>query len=275
MLIELGFRDQIVGVGRYDPIDLPDARVVGDSLQIDYESLVAVRPTHVLIQPERNTGVPDRLAELAARNGWLIGTVRIDTVDDALDALHDPDMPARGVGAVVGARDAARQLRLDVEAKLDALRAWSGGLETRPRVMMVFRTEPLGVVGTDTFLDEMLRAAGGVNAFEDAYYVNVDHERVLAARPDVILLLTSPKEYTDAQIDTWRGTLADIDVPAIAEGRVEVLRHPLAKIPSSSVARITAEIARRLHPTHDAAIDTAEAATADETPTTVSTIGVK
>ncbi|MBI1372909.1 MAG: ABC transporter substrate-binding protein [Phycisphaera sp.] len=257
MLIELGFRDQIVGVGRYDPIDLPGVRVVGDSVHLDYEKLAAARPTHVFLQPERGVGVPERLTELAEHHHWAVGTVQIDTVDDALRALYDPARPDACIGGYLDVSDAAAALRTRIEARLAGLRAWSAGLADadRPRVLIVFRTDPLGVVGRHTFLDDMLTTAGGVNAIDAGYYISVDRERVLAASPDVVLLLTSPGEYTDAQLDAWRATMKALDIPAAKSDRIEVLRDPLAKIPSTSVATIAAEIARRLHPSRVKAID--------------------
>jgi len=259
MLIELGFRDEIVGIGRYDPIDLPGVDVVGDSVHMDYEKLVAARPTHVLLQPERSVGLPQRLVELGERHAWTIGRVHIDTVDDVLRVLYDPANPRVSVGGYIDEQEAAAGLRSRIETQLAQLRAWSDtlGQDDRPRVLIAFRTEPLGVVGRDTFLDEMLRLAGGVNAIEAGYYLNADRERVLAAQPDVIMLMTSPAEYTEAQVSGWRDAMKELDVPAGRTGRIVVIRDALAKVPSTSVARIAAEMARRLHPDRVEAIDRA------------------
>ena len=71
ILKDLGYEAQIVGRHAYDLVLDPKVPSCGELGTIDYETLIRVRPTHVFIQWGARE-LPERLAELAAANDWVV-----------------------------------------------------------------------------------------------------------------------------------------------------------------------------------------------------------
>ncbi len=80
-LIDFGVEDKIVGRSAWCASLDPAIPVAGDLYDIDYERLIRLEPTHVLVQPP-STGLDPTLQRLAAERGWIIGRWRFDTIDD-------------------------------------------------------------------------------------------------------------------------------------------------------------------------------------------------
>src|SRR6185295_13363238 len=87
------------------------------------------------------------------------------------------------------------------------------------------RLSDITIAGPGTFLDELLRRAGGVNAFADSklLWPQVGMEDLVARSPDVILeLRTDPVSPSAAATlrDDWRRLSR---LPAVRNGRVQVI----------------------------------------------------
>ena len=78
-LVDFGLARRIVGRSPFCDF-LDDAvPIVGDLRNINYERLIELAPTHVLVQAEPE----EKLLALAAERGWRIGRWgTIDTIDD-------------------------------------------------------------------------------------------------------------------------------------------------------------------------------------------------
>ncbi|MFA7237255.1 MAG: ABC transporter substrate-binding protein [Phycisphaeraceae bacterium] len=251
MLIDLGLSGDIVGGGRFDPVLPKGAAVVGDLRQLDYEKLLAMRPTLILRQPERND-VPDRLPELAKQYGWRVYAWRIDTMEDLYRVLCEG---ADNMGAVVGREKEAATLAAKVRGRFAALRRATEGME-RPRVLLLVGvSSTFTAVGPGTVLDEMLDAAGGVNVMSDAKvtYPVLDREDVLLRRPDVVVTIEGREGATGAIEPT--GGLAGLDIPAVKNHRVMQMSDPVALLPSTSGPRVAVKLAKLLHPSQAEAFE--------------------
>lgn len=96
----------------------------------------------------------------------------------------------RGVAAAFGRNEVGEQLVASLEKDLDEAGKLVAATPERPRVMFIYARGQgtLNVAGKKTAADEMIRLAGGVNAFEYDNYKPLSAESVVAAAPDVILL---------------------------------------------------------------------------------------
>jgi cobalamin transport system substrate-binding protein len=249
MIIDLGKADKIVGLGRYDPtLDAATppikAEVVGDLFNLDYEKLLAVKPTDIFLQPAAATGVPDKLQEMAKQQHWRVHVYRLETIASVKGALFDGS--GQGVGSALGVPDAAVDLRLKIENQLAAIAAHT--LDSpAPKTLVLVSADPLTAVGPGTFLDELLNIAGGRNAIEDRgnLYPVLDKEKLVALNPDVIVIVRATTGDAPAQLPE---SLAGLDIAAVKDNRVLWLIDPQAMLPSSSMPRIGAELAGLLHP---------------------------
>jgi len=253
IIIDLGKGETIVGVGQYDPA-ADRYPVVGDLYQTDYEKLLAVEPTDLFLQPAAD-GVPTKLRRLAAERGWRIHSYQIETIRDVKRAIYDGS--GRGIGMALGASFEAIDLIDRIDAQLLAI-GEAVVAERAPRTLVLVGLNPITAAGRETFLHEMLLLAGGVNAVTepDNRYPVLDKETLLAMKPEAIVIADAGN--ADAPLDL-PGWLTAMEVPAVTNERVLVLSDPHVLLPSSTVPRITAKLAKLLHPDLAGTIDQAMA----------------
>ncbi|NIH80050.1 cobalamin-binding protein [Amycolatopsis viridis] len=142
------------------------------------------------------------------------------TLPEVLDCL-------RQVGEVLGVPEVAHERHRDLEARLDAVRAKTGH-RNRPRVAAIEWLDPVWPAGH--WVPEQILAAGGepLLAVPGEHTHAVDWSAVVAARPDVLLLLPCglPPDRTETELDLLTTRPGWADLPAVRSGRVWVLDGP-------------------------------------------------
>ncbi len=270
MLLDLHMEGDIVGKAEYDTSAPAKVRVVGNFQDINVEALLSTKPTMVLMMTGAS-GVPKVLSDLADKKRFTLYAYRYpDTIDEALDILHDPEADQYkaasqpDLATVLGDPVAAIRLRRTIDLQIQAVRDVVQGL-AKPRVLAAFSTAPLMASGAKTVNDELIQIAGGVNAAGTAKISapTYDREKLIALAPDVILLLSpgapalGPLE-TDARLESLRG----VNIPAVTNKRIILLGDSLVLLPSTNVARAAADFAKAIHPDKAKQIDEAMAAAA-------------
>ncbi|MEM9414531.1 MAG: ABC transporter substrate-binding protein [Planctomycetota bacterium] len=249
MVVDMGQQDRLVGVAQHDDASfgLP---VCGNYLDPDIEFILSLEPDLILtelgIQP-----TSARLAELEMAGVFeVVALPTLRSVAGVADALTNPEY---GLGVQLDAPEAAERTRQEFLGRL-ALIAEQVEDWPRPRVLMLLTTDPLGAIGTGVTHDELLTMAGGENVLSSAEsgYVLIDRQMLIEdLRPDVILLI----EPTGAALSSGDSRLAALEglpIPAVAEGRVVLIDHPQALLPSTSLPEVLVQMVAALHP------DTAE-----------------
>ena len=236
--LALGGGEHLVARTDYDDhpalVGLPS---VGGGLDPSYEALVGLGIDLVLMSPAR---------EAAAMQARLEGlgiemlTLPTNTVADIYGAIE-------GLGALL-ARDAAA-----VELS-ESLRTGFSGLEVRLAerrpvdVLYVLGTDPPLTTGGGTFVDELIRLAGGRNVFDDQppVWPTVGFETIVARNPEVVLWPQSRDGSTTLDLiqamPGWR------DVPAVREGRVVFIDAASFNQPGPEMVESARSLAEALHP---------------------------
>lgn len=234
-LRDMGLEGWVVGRHGFDLALDPSLPVCGDQGGIDYEALLRVRPTHVVIQ-WGSRELPGRLTSLARERGWVIenyNPLSLSEIDAASASL------ARALGV-----EASRAP--SVSAALAGMeRAGYGG-----RVLLLAGVDPPAALGPGSFHHDMLVALGAKPALErGGPWVTLDAEDVRNLSPDAMLLILprapgapgGPGGRGAAQ--ERLGRLGTLDVPAVREGRVAVIDDPLAHTPSTAMIGVAGEMA--------------------------------
>ena len=230
MLIDLGAEDRIVGRHAFD-LALPrSVRVVGDQSGIDYETLLRLNPTHVVL--ERGAGpLPPRLRDLAERRGWTLVQHPMLTLDDirgALGALPE----ALDLGPEAGARRDALLARMD-----EVWRVREGFGERVGRALILYSTEPIGAAGPGSFHAQLLESMGGALAFDrGAPYIALDAEDARRLDPDSVILMIPGAD--PERIDDLLAPLRRAGLRAVAEGRFALIHHPHCQTPSTAMIEV-------------------------------------
>ncbi len=171
---------KLVGTVRH--ADFPDAAKsvprIGDGLQVNLESLLALRPDLILAWQSGNSPVLlRRLEEL----GLTVHRSESRTLDSVADTMAQ-------IGTLTGHADYIAPVSLSYRRHLRALRQQYAQAE-RVRVFYQVWERPLMTVNNSHLIGQALALCGGENVFGDAS-ASVPHvglESVLAAQPAVIV----------------------------------------------------------------------------------------
>jgi iron complex transport system substrate-binding protein len=216
----LGEDARIVGVSGY-AVRPPQVRKekprVSAFISADVPKILALEPDLVLTFSDLQA---DIVAELIRANV-------------AVHAFNQRDLAGifdmiRTLGALVGASEKADALAHDLAARVDAVRAQSTHLPSRPRVYFEEWDEPM--ISGIRWVSELVEAAGGVDVFPDITRCKnakdriVTAEQVIAARPDIIIGSWCGKKFVADKVKARPGFAA---VPAVATGFLREIKSTL------------------------------------------------
>ena len=247
ILYELGLGDEVVGVTRYcnyPPDALSKAKVGGYS-DPNYEAIVMLEPDLVVILPEHEASRKD-----------------LERLDLNILQVNHRDIPGilnsiKTIGKECRKASKAHEIVSDIEMRMARLKERTTGL-SRPRVLIsVGRNMGLGslasgyVAGRDTFYDEMLSLAGGVNAYRDPVvrFPVVSAEGILRLNPEVILDMVpdlKKRGWDEKMILREWSSVSGTD--AVKNNRVHVFGHEYVVRPGPRFVLIIEEMARMIHP---------------------------
>jgi iron complex transport system substrate-binding protein len=238
MLLAIGAGPVLVGVDEYSARLQPEVRslpVVGGLFNPSLEAVVALEPDLVVLVP----GAQQR--DLAGRMRALeIGVLELPniTLAQVLDSL---ETLGRRVGRRAEAGERVGRIR-------DAWREVEQQAAGRPRVrtVLVIQRDPLYVVGQGSFIDAMLRAAGGENpaAVFPEPYPRASVEWLVEAAPQVILDATDDPEDPQRHWSRWPS------LPAVSLGRTVAI-PPEVMLPGHYLDRSLRLLARALQRNSD------------------------
>lgn len=245
MLFAIGAGPQVIAVSSFDefPPQVKSLPRVGALLDPDMERILALRPDLVLSYGSQT----DVQAQLARAN------IRVFSYRHA--GLNGIFTTLKELGVAVGHPADADRLARDIRGGLDAIQARVRG-RPKPKTLLVFERDPASlrsvyVSGGVGFLHDMLGIAGGVNVFADVARESVQPsvETMLARAPEVILEVRATGLLAAADVAqakrVW-GALAS--VPAVKQGRIEILTGEHLVVPGPRVVHGTEAFARALHP---------------------------
>lgn len=239
ILFALGLQDRVVGVSIYCqyPPEAQKKEKIGGYINPSLEKIVALRPDLVIgiAEGDLRTFV-DKLASLKV-------PVYITNPRDALEVLTS----IRKIGEVTFAPEPARRIVRSMEERIRKVQDKVQG-RPRPRVLHILDFNPLISAGKGTFVDDLIRLAGGQNVAETAAgkYPRFSMEEVLVQNPEVILLASMKSQDPLVKQRRWWERWKSIS--AVKQGRIYVLDSDLIHRPSPRMADGLEQIAEAIHP---------------------------
>lgn len=150
-----------------------------------------------------------------------------------------------GVGDACGERARAAALSASLRARIRSVAKKNSARTTHPRVLVLLDL-PGFTAGKQSFLNDLIRLAGGLNVAGDIKqaYPNLGSESILSADPDIIIVARAARFGSDiTRLEPWRS------LRAVKERRV--LRPPSDDILERNGPRIVEGLewlSRALHP---------------------------
>lgn len=209
-LFAIGAGASLVGRTRYCVSPDPDVRAierVGGTKDPDLQRIQALNPDLVLANREENRK-PD--VEALRARGIPIYVEEPVTVVEGLETVSRLGQ----MFAVEAAADAivrrGAQALSDVKARRADLEAQNALKLTprksvRPRVVAFIWKDPWMVVGSRTFMGDMIETLGGEHLFRFAAqrYFTVEPDEVAAANPDILLFPDEPYAFSEPDLNFW------------------------------------------------------------------------
>ncbi|MCC6731357.1 MAG: ABC transporter substrate-binding protein [Chthonomonadales bacterium] len=236
ILFALGLGPKVVGDTAYCdwPVAARKLPKVGD-VNISIEKVIALRPDLILASASASRRA---IAALERVRGYRSRVFAIDPQNftELYGAIES-------IGAITDRAGAARRLVSRMRAGVTAVHRAALRDATRPRVLVVVQTKPLWVVGSHNFMDDIVTLAGGINVGRGSGkgFHPFSLERVIAARPDV-LLVGADSAATIRSSPAWRAVRA-VRRDAVHTAGMDDFGRPSPRLVEALLA-----VARALHP---------------------------
>jgi len=177
-----------------EPAEAAAVKVVGDAETLDFEQLLALRPTVVVVAVDVVQRVRiDRLRGL----GLPVYQVHVTTLTGMPESL-------RRLGALTGTREAADRAAAALDSDLAGLAA---RYRQRPRLRVLYQIwdQPIYTIGGRHVISDALALCGATNVFGELTTAApaVTREAALLRDPDLILV-SAPPGHGDEWLAEWR-----------------------------------------------------------------------
>jgi len=231
-------------------------RLAGVSANSDHPPAASELPkvgTYVSPDLERIVSLEPDLC-LATRDGNPVSLVRrLEELGVPVFALDSRDLEGvfdslRLLGRILEAEQKAGELVRDLKQRIERVQQWVARAEHRPRVFYQIGTSPIVSAGSDTFIHELIRRAGGTNlAAGPKQYPRYSREEVLVLNPEIIIVssMTGNRELTHKVRGMWSEFPG---IEAVRSKRIHAVNADCLNRASPRLVRGLEILAHLLHP---------------------------
>ena len=233
ILFALGLGDEVVGVTMYCdyPPEAQDKEKVGDYYGPDIEKIIALQPDLILATDFHRFDLIPALEQ----QGFAVFAVAPQTLDDVLESIQK-------IGEITGREAEASQLVNGMRSKIEEIEEQTKELEQKPSVLYMTWHDPMWTVGRNTWIDELINMAGGMNIFSENFEggAMVQIEWVVLLDPEIII--TSEWSYD------WALNATELaSTNASQTGRIYTFDDDLAQRPGPRLVKGLEWFAHLIH----------------------------
>jgi iron complex transport system substrate-binding protein len=239
IMFALGQEKRLAGISRFS--DFPPEAMhlprVGSYIQPDIERIISLNPDLCIAVKDGNPrAVADQLAFLH------IPVYAVDPRD--LEAVMTMVLQ---IGNLLNAEHRARSIVKEMASRIERVRQQVVKTAYRPKVFFQIGIAPIVSVGKGTFIDELIRIAGGINVCEsDAAYPRLSREQVIARAPDVLVVTTMHRGISRDQIlAEWAPWT---QIPAVQHGRIAIVDSDIFDRPTPRLVDALEQLVQIFHP---------------------------
>ncbi|HWD88614.1 MAG TPA: helical backbone metal receptor [Mucilaginibacter sp.] len=203
LLFDLGLDEEIIGITKF--CIHPGSKVkqkikIGGTKQLNIKLIKELKPDLIIGNKEENER--EQIEELMQH--FPVWMSDIHNLEDALDMI-------KRVGEITRKGAESNSLSNRIQQLFSNLTVQ----QSYKRAAYVIWRKPYMVAGKGTFIDDMLKKCGLVNAFEATRYPEVTAEDLAAAKPDVVLLSSEPYPFSEKHIAEFRNILPGVAIEVI------------------------------------------------------------
>ncbi|MFA5291995.1 MAG: helical backbone metal receptor [Phycisphaerae bacterium] len=248
MLFAMGLGDKVIGVSEFSdyPPDAQKIQRVGALLNPNYEAIVAAKPDLVIVFDDM-AGMENKFAAL----GIETLTVKHDSLNEILDSIGI-------IGLRCGKEEQANAIVSEIRNKISKIQSETAD-SNRPKVLICLghdysqdpatRPQNIYIAGDDGFYSEMIKLAGGQNAYTGKIsFPQVSFESIISMNPQIIIDIAPVQaKPTDSEITIkqWKN-FSQVD--AARNDRIYVFLENYTAIPGPRFILTLEKIARIINP---------------------------
>lgn len=180
-LFLLGAGDRLIACTVYcqRPEEAKGKEKIGTVIEASVEKIIALRPDLVMVTSLTNPKVKEKLKNLGIRVVEFSAPGNFSEICSSFLEL----------GRLIGKEKEAQDIIKISRDRVASLALKVRGLP-KPKIFIQLGAKPLVTVTKDSFVNDFVEFAGGINIAQGIKYVRYSREKVLGANPDVILIAT-------------------------------------------------------------------------------------
>lgn len=248
ILFALGLGDRVVGVTTYCrfPAEAQKLAKIGTFLDPHLETILSLKPDLVIVQKN-----PVRLTE-------RLRAMKLNVLEVNPESMEGVDSTVRQIAEACSVSRKGNDIVKTIRDELARLQEKARRLPPVKVAFVVGRTpgtiDGIFVAAKDSYLAELLKAAGGNNVFSDAAmaYPKITQEDLIARNPDVIIDMGDNShqgfitaEHRKSVLKLWQRYAT---LTAVRKGRIYPVADDRFVVPGPRMLDAIREFGRMLHP---------------------------
>lgn len=242
ILFALGLEDRIIGVTRYCdyPKGTTEKEIIGGMIDPNLEKIIALNPDLVIGFRGNTLRVLERIKSLDLPLFALEMGASLESIFPLINKIGTITRMEKKADMLT------RSLRKKYADILSALRS----VRHEPKVFLSLHGMGLWTCGNESFLNDLIRKARGVNIAGDIprKWLHFNKEQFIHENPEVIIILSKSREDFSKTKERLKNEDQFEGVKAIRTGRIYLLDENLSTRPGPRLIDAFAELARLLHP---------------------------
>ncbi len=241
MLVGLGLGDKIIAVDNFSPTEsLRDDIVTLDFKNTDGETMIGLEPDIIVASSHNATGASDPYQMLRDAGIPVVYVVSSQNIEDIYKDIEF-------LSLLFGVEDTGAKMVEDLQKEVNNIQDIVSNIEEKKTVYFEVSPSPsIFTTGNNTFQNDLIEKAGGINVFDDEEsWFAPSEESILIKNPDVIITNADYLEDPITDIinrDGWN------EIDAVKNGEVHLINVNESSRPSQNFIKALKEMAKSIYP---------------------------
>lgn len=199
LLFDLGLINEVIGITKFctEPADkIKNVKKVGGTKKFNFDSIKELKPDLIIGNKEEN--YEEGITRL--KQDYPVWMSDIVTLDDAYQMIKQ-------IGLLTATESKAIQMVDTITNAISNITVNLDKADTKTAAYFIWK-KPYMTVGSDTFIDEMMKLCGLQNVFsQQNRYPEITADELKSKNPDVILLSSEPYPFKQTHVDEFQNIM--------------------------------------------------------------------
>ncbi len=196
LLDYLQLENEVIGVTKFcehPPTWRKSKTIVGGTKMLKFEVIESCNPDLIIANKEENNKADIEHLE----NKFPVWVSEVKNFNDGINLI-------KNLGTITGRIDRAEKLIQSINVAKTEL---NQKLKDKPKYKVAYLIweKPMMAAGGDTFINEMIEQAGGVNVFKNRKrYPTISPNELESANPDYVFLSSEPFPFKEKHVQSYK-----------------------------------------------------------------------